>query len=1010
MSEMDRTDVALPDSLKEQLRMFEHRLYIVETVVAVCGAIGGFLLTYGILFLSDRFWDTPRIIRALLTIAGGLLFAGFATWWSRHWRWQRRGSRELAKLIQVRHAGLGDRLLGAVELATGDSMPPDISPALCKAAISQVAAETAKYDFKNAVSNRRSRIYSIAFAVLFVITAIPFILFPEAGRTTLIRLANPMTGVERYTFVSIESLPDKQVVPHGEEFEICCVLKRISLWHSVSASCRFENQPEIKAAISGGTVVFHVPGQTMPGVLTIHIGDVVKNIGITPVYRPELVKLTASVALPDYLKQTNANVTLAMEGGRAEILEGSAVKFTGVVSRKLSNAFLYSGVTNRLEVNGERFISRELAPEKITNCVFQWKDCYGLGAAQPYPVTVAALKDEPPKVQCRGIARSVAILEDEIVEPELNAEDDYGLRELAINWTTSGKDRSTPETRFSRILKQGSPVTKTLTGQYSFSPITAHVSEETVVALYASATDYLPGRDPATSPICRIYVVSRVKHAKVIQEQMEALQGKIEDLAREEEKLLNSNQKLGELKPDALASEKTTDNLKDNRITERDNASKLSRIADDAEKLLKEALRNKDISEKTLGEWAELMQKMRDEASGDMPAAAGALQDAANKKPQRADNLAKAIKLEEQILKALKDARKGINKSLEDMIARSFVNRLRAAGTTERDIATSFRTLLPVIVGVRPEDLSSENTATLNRSAMQQDATKKEAGYIQDDLAGFYNRTRVACYDTIHEEMVKKKTVEQLSALSSAIKANMTVRSIEETQAWHDQFNAWADFMEKSINSSSCSGNSEGEQLEESDIEVLIALMRARQKEESLREQTRLLEEGKDGNASWAGDSCRLADNQSDLERDTAMLERKSLNPALRKLADKVGGEMMNAAVYLRRPQTDSATVAIETEIIEILSNIIASSCGQQGGARAQMLMKALGLMTNPTGGGSNAGGTTEKPNVTASGPSSATPAETREIEKTGGSDAGDWPEEFKDALDAYLNAVEEKK
>ena len=62
-----------------------------ETVVAVLGALFGILATYGILFLSDRFWDTPKLLRMPLSLLGGAVFAWFAYRWAKNWLWNKSG-------------------------------------------------------------------------------------------------------------------------------------------------------------------------------------------------------------------------------------------------------------------------------------------------------------------------------------------------------------------------------------------------------------------------------------------------------------------------------------------------------------------------------------------------------------------------------------------------------------------------------------------------------------------------------------------------------------------------------------------------------------------------------------------------------------------------------------------------------------------------------------------------------------------------------------------------------
>ena len=143
--------IELPDSLVDRFNKFEVRLRKMETVVTICGALFGVLLTYGLLFISDRFWDTPAALRGLLTLAGGSACGYFSWHWLSHWYFRRRGSRELARMIQRHHKGMGDRLLGVVELAEGGALPENVSPALCRAAIEQVARESEKYDFTQAL-------------------------------------------------------------------------------------------------------------------------------------------------------------------------------------------------------------------------------------------------------------------------------------------------------------------------------------------------------------------------------------------------------------------------------------------------------------------------------------------------------------------------------------------------------------------------------------------------------------------------------------------------------------------------------------------------------------------------------------------------------------------------------------------------------------------------------------------------------------------------------------------
>jgi hypothetical protein len=887
------------------------------------------------------------------------------------------------------------------------------------------------------VPTRRPRAYGISFLVLLVFAVAALMLAPEAGCNAMLRWAKPFSPVERYTFVSIESLPERQIVPHGEDFEIGCMLAEQSRWRPVRAACSILDQPRIEARVVDGKALFHVPGQTAPVTLSLRIGDITRDIAIEPVYRSELGKLTASVRLPDYLERSEE--TLGIANGRVKFLKGSTITFTGHVNRELKSAILtvtdsgLRGGTSRvpslgtaeqadaeierrpLAITTNHFSSGDLAVDGLDTLVFEWTDCFGLIAAEPYRLRVESVADAPPFVECRGMAQAVAILEDEIVELDIAAEDDYGLRKLWINWRSSGnEERGLPDVQGTQTVKSGSPDTRTLAGTFAFSPITAHVPEETLVTLCAYASDYFPGRKPALSLVYRIYVLSRAKHAKLILQQMEEIQAKLEDISRAEEDLLDANKALSELDADALAADPATEEIKSKQASEQANADQLDRLADGTEDLIKEALRNKDIPEETLRRWGELMEAMKQLAGSEMKQAAKALQQAGASKAKRGEQLDKAMALEERILAALREMEKGMNDSLEDMLAKSFANRLRMAGAAEHDIAATLRELLPETVGMRPSDLPADKREAVERLMARQKQTGREAAYIRDDLSGFFNRTRVQCYDDIYSDMVRLKMSESLDELTKLIGQNVGAKAIANSESWKDQFLAWAELLEKK---GSCpkGGECKGATPEEMDIEVLIALMRARQREESIREQTRLLEEGKDTNRDYRSDARKLAKMQCDLGADIGPLERKVRDRKFRRLIEKVGGEMMNAGVFLRKPQTDSTTIAIETEIIELLSNSI-SSCAGQCGSMGQMLMQAMGMQpgqgsgAGPKGGGSSAGGMPDGANANVTGSTDHADAEAREVEKSGGMNRGALPVEFRDLMEAYFNALEADK
>lgn len=1012
----------LPESLTGQITGFEKRLRFVETIVAFAGGLCGILLTNGFLLVSDRFWDTAVWLRVCLALGGGATFAVTILVWFRHWWWKRRDMRDLVRLVQKKHARLGDRLLGAVELANGSQANGNVSPELCRAAIRQVAEESARYDFREAVTLRWARVTGMACALLAMIAVAIALLFPELWWRTVERWAKPLSSVERYTFVSLADMPREQIVPHGEEFEISCSVVADSKWKPAQAACRFDNQSQILAQIDSGRAVFRIPGQVAPGTLYLRVGDATRNIRIVPQFRPELKALTASVVFPEYLQLPSK--TNAVEGGSFGVLEGSTVRFDGTIGRELKSALMKQASNSiSLKVRGNRFISGALGVNSLTACEFEWVDRIGLRGTKPYRLEMRAVPDAAPIVDCQGPARVVAILEEEVVSYTMSAEDDYGNRDLWVEWVrtdNAGKAGQEPPGR--AAIQTGAPGMARLAGTFEFSPIVACVPEGAVVTLRAYATDYFPGRTPSASMPQRICVLTKAMHAKLVQERMEEIQSKIEELARDEERLLADNKELSRQSPDKLAGEKTTASLKEKEGEERSNSERLERLAEEGEKALQEALRNSEIPEKMLGEWSKLMAKLSEVAQGDMQKAAGALQQAQAGGEKRESNLSEAIKREEDVLKALRESEKGMNASIEDMIAQNFVNRLRMAAGIEGSLSTALQEMLPQTVGLQPEKLSDAIQGKMAGLCVRQDECRNLARNVIDDLAGFFNRTRAQRYEAVRKEMMNQKTVEGLTALTDLVRRNVSGEAIESAGLWKGKLSAWADMLSEKKNGGDGGGDSDGgdgEQLERSDMEILVSLLRLRRREEDLREQTRLVESRKENNPDYPATAGKLAKTQRDIADGTRPFERKAIAKPLQRLVEKVSGEMMNAVMYLQRPQTDRETIAIENGIIELLSSSIDEACSQckggRSGAAGAMLAMAMGKGVGKGSGrkpgqGSMAGGTTDKANLAAKGGSDGNTSGQRDVEKGGGIDTGNVPEEFREALESYYRALEKEK
>src|SRR5437660_1450379 len=124
---MNRTNtLPLPDALRRQFAKLERRIWRLDVVIAVCGAIIALAASYALQFLSDRVWDTPGWLRVIFTGLGVGAFGYFIWFYGSRWVWGSRTFEQMANIVQRRYRRLGDRLLGIVELADEKKRPPNV--------------------------------------------------------------------------------------------------------------------------------------------------------------------------------------------------------------------------------------------------------------------------------------------------------------------------------------------------------------------------------------------------------------------------------------------------------------------------------------------------------------------------------------------------------------------------------------------------------------------------------------------------------------------------------------------------------------------------------------------------------------------------------------------------------------------------------------------------------------------------------------------------------------------
>ncbi len=292
----------LPEALEAQLHEFRRRVWAIKIVEAVAAAAFSLLVGYLVLFCVDRLWDTPVWLRAVLFMAALLGCVNLPVALHR-WVWRHRRLEQLARLLSRKHPSVGDQLLGIIELSHNE-FEQARSPALCEAAIRDVASVAQKRDFRDAVPDPRHRMWGYLLSVPLAIALGLIVLVPAAASNTWSRFLAPWKDTPRYTFAMLKHLPDKLVVAHGEPFAVAADLEDQTVWRPRQGSVQLGGQRPIVAGLADGRYQFELPSQIDPGWLYVKIGDFRSRLHVEPTLRPELTAVSAAVKLPEYLGRT----------------------------------------------------------------------------------------------------------------------------------------------------------------------------------------------------------------------------------------------------------------------------------------------------------------------------------------------------------------------------------------------------------------------------------------------------------------------------------------------------------------------------------------------------------------------------------------------------------------------------------------------------------------------------------------------------------------------------------
>ena len=647
---MTNTLLQLPETTTAQLLQFQRRVRLIKLAEAVLGAVFGLVLSYVFVFVLDRFFDTPGSVRGVILLVGSLGLAVFFPLMFHRWVWQTRQMEQVARLLKYRFPGLGDQLLGVVEL-TRDTNQPGNSMALARAAIGHVDSLVRERDFSDAVPHPRHRFWTMTTAIPLTLSVLAMLVVPAAGFNALKRWIAPWSQTDRYTFAQIEDLSPKLVVPHGEDFSLTARLKPETAWSPKMASASINHQRNEQTSLNDTHYDFLIPGQTTPARIDLRIGDVRESLTVQPETRPELTSLEAAITLPAYLQRTTQVIKDARSGS-VSVVHGAVAEVQAQVSRELAEAevTLQRPARNSVEdqnagiqitdtkssarVDNSAIIVSAVRVDESLMMDINWKDKLGLSSREPFRLKLNMIEDLPPAISCQQQEPQQVVLSTDVITFELSSVDDFGVKQMGLSWQGMLDAQESPETGYQvqmgqKVAAGGGPDREKVQAMVTFCADTDGVVPQ-LLELRAWAEDFHPDHERTYSPSYVLQVMRPNEHAIWVSNQLRRWASQADDVYEEEMRLHATNRDLRSVAINQLGQPEMQQTIAQQIAAERANAARLGSITDQGRILIQQAMRNQEMQAQHLETWASALLNLEKMSQQQMPSIADLLNEAAN--------------------------------------------------------------------------------------------------------------------------------------------------------------------------------------------------------------------------------------------------------------------------------------------------------------------------------------------------------------------------------------------
>jgi len=749
--------------------------------------------------------------------------------------------------------------VSAVELTDDEKEETGVSPGLITSAVQRIAGKASGMDARSATPWRPILKFVGAFVVFAGLFQVAYVMRPDAVLNALARLFQPTKEIPYYCYTKLEVEPGDCVVRTGDAVEV-----RIRTWgqpakEAILTSRNGGEPMAVRLACEDGCGVWQSAALFETLMYQVEAGDAVSEWHrIQVVAPPALRSRGARVRAPEYAGRRE--IVMENVQGALEVVAGSEVKLVVEPVRRGDDArfvcrgeMMLGGKRVPMEaLAGGRLGSPVFAPTESGEYVIELMDGYGLTNRAPENVLVRVVADALPRATITSPGRDVLVLSGEVVEVEAGAEDEFGLRELALAWSVMDKDKTRNKGTWMRqVLAEGNPETATLSGKMTLDVAAMGLKAGEVLEYRSEASDYAGDAlmRVGTSPTYRITVISEEEHLNLVLARLKAIEMKIRAQAARQKAEAAEVGKLAEGKEGEEGKEEKA-NAAEER--EREIARTTEAIAREVEGLIPELTRNPSASAELLAQMEKLGRSVRSVSEQPMGEAVKQLSQAGKSgESEQKENLSQAQENEQKAAKELERLASAAAAMQRESILERLAAEAERLAARQRELKEeSVRTGLKT-AGMDPKDIPAELKSGIERLTMSE-------GKISEGVQALAKGINDAAGTLIHTKPADAQTAEKAGEKLRSDKVAEEIAGVLDSFEKNVMF-AEADRQEKVATSLTEVAKILRQKADSEEMEQI-----AKELEEFIRRQTELNEKMKAAKVKGA----QLGGEQATLERD----------------------------------------------------------------------------------------------------------------------------------------------